>query len=350
MLVSAERRDRRSDRQPVDPLGRDRRLSSRCATTCWSRRRTSSTRSPPRWRRRCRTTPSTARPRPPARRPASISTPPAGSNGNRINLTYTDTLTNTQHQVSIVRVDDPAALPLGNDATADPNDEVIGVDFSGGMAAVVTQLNALFGGGLQFSNPSGTTLQVLDDGAAQHHRRRRVVDDARPRRRWPTAAAALPFFTDGGRPLHRRDQRGRLAERRLCRPHRGQSGAARRSVQARAVRRRHQRPAIRRGRICIYDRLTGRGVRVLARHRPRHASVAVHRHVPRLSAAGAQHAGRGGAERREPRAGPGRGGQRAQAARQRCVRRQYRRGNGQSAHAADRLWRQRARDVARCGT
>ena len=33
-------------------------------------------------------------------------------NGNRINLTYTDTATNTQHQVSIVRVDDPSALPL----------------------------------------------------------------------------------------------------------------------------------------------------------------------------------------------------------------------------------------------
>jgi flagellar hook-associated protein 1 FlgK len=86
-------------------------------------------------------------------------------NGNRINLTYTDTLTNTQHQVSIVRVDDPAALPLDDSVTADPNDEVVGVDFSGGLASVVTQLNALFGPGLQFSNPSGATLQVLDDGA-----------------------------------------------------------------------------------------------------------------------------------------------------------------------------------------
>ena len=65
-----------------------------------------------------------------------------------------------------MRVDDPAALPLDNSATADPNDEVIGVDFSGGLASVVTQLNALFGAKLQFSNPSGTTLQVLDDGAA----------------------------------------------------------------------------------------------------------------------------------------------------------------------------------------
>src|SRR6266702_2630647 len=34
--------------------------------------------------------------------------------GNSINLTYTDTTTNTQHQLTIVRVDDPTALPLSN--------------------------------------------------------------------------------------------------------------------------------------------------------------------------------------------------------------------------------------------
>ena len=85
-------------------------------------------------------------------------------NGNRLNLTYTDTLTNTKHQVSIVRVDDPAALPLSNSATADPNDEVFGVDFSGGLASVVAQLNTQFGGSLSFSNPSGNTIEVLDDG------------------------------------------------------------------------------------------------------------------------------------------------------------------------------------------
>src|ERR1043166_1445554 len=86
--------------------------------------------------------------------------------GNRINLTYTDTTTNTKHNVSIIRVDDPSVLPLGNGVTSDPNDEVFGVDFSGGLASVVTQLNAQFGGTLTFSNPSGTTLEVLDDGGA----------------------------------------------------------------------------------------------------------------------------------------------------------------------------------------
>ena len=61
-------------------------------------------------------------------------------------LTYTDTATGTQQQVTIVRVDDPTALPLSTTlATAYPNDKVIGVDFSGGIGAVVTQLNAALG-------------------------------------------------------------------------------------------------------------------------------------------------------------------------------------------------------------
>ena len=60
--------------------------------------------------------------------------------GNTINLTYTDNATNTQHNVTIVRVDDPAALPLSN-AGGNPNNPVIGVNFSGGMASVVSQLD-----------------------------------------------------------------------------------------------------------------------------------------------------------------------------------------------------------------
>ena len=85
--------------------------------------------------------------------------------GNSINLTYTDTATNTPHQITIVRVDDPTALPLPNTA-ASPNDKVIGVNFQGGMASIVSQLTAAVGNtNLQFSNPSGSTLRVLDNGA-----------------------------------------------------------------------------------------------------------------------------------------------------------------------------------------
>jgi flagellar hook-associated protein 1 len=84
--------------------------------------------------------------------------------GNTVNLTYTDVATNTQHNVTIVRVDDPAALPLSNTGSA-PNSQVIGVNFTGGMASVVSQLNTALGGAnLQFSNPSGSTLRVVDSG------------------------------------------------------------------------------------------------------------------------------------------------------------------------------------------
>jgi flagellar hook-associated protein 1 len=86
--------------------------------------------------------------------------------GNTINLTYTDSATNTPHQITIVRVDDPTALPLPNTA-ASPNDKVIGVNFTGGIASIVAQITAAVGNtNLQFSNPAGTTLRVLDNGSA----------------------------------------------------------------------------------------------------------------------------------------------------------------------------------------
>src|SRR5262249_11043983 len=58
----------------------------------------------------------------------AVAGPPAGfsvntSNvlpGNTINLTYTDAATNTQHQISIVNVTDPQALPLKNATNANP--------------------------------------------------------------------------------------------------------------------------------------------------------------------------------------------------------------------------------------
>lgn len=119
--------------------------------------------------------------------------------GNTINLTYTDTATQKQHNVTIVRVDDPAALPLANTATTDPNDEVIGVDFSGGIASVVNQLNAKFNGRLQFSAPGGSTLRVVDDGVPN-------LTDVNSLSVTTTASsltgggAQLPFFTDGTDP------------------------------------------------------------------------------------------------------------------------------------------------------
>jgi flagellar hook-associated protein 1 FlgK len=138
---------------------------------------------------------------------AAVTGPPAGfdldlSNvqpGNSINLTYTDTATNTKHQVTILRVDDPAALPLQNTATADPNDQVIGINFTGGMASIVAQLNIALGGAhLQFSNPAGSTLRLVDDNTSAA-----VVNAASTTTTASSLAngnAQLPLFTDGGTP------------------------------------------------------------------------------------------------------------------------------------------------------
>ena len=121
------------------------------------------------------------------------------SNGNTIQVSYTDA-SNVQHNITIVRVDDPSALPLSNSATPDPNDTVIGVNFSGGPAAVAAQLNTALGAtGLQFSNPTGTTLEVLNGGAAT------ITVNAASTTTTATSltggSGALPLFTDGTTPF-----------------------------------------------------------------------------------------------------------------------------------------------------
>lgn len=120
--------------------------------------------------------------------------------GNMINLAYTDTATNTQHQITIMRVDDPGALPLPPTTTSNPNDKVVGVNFAGGMASILAQINSALGAtGLQFSNTSGNTLRVLDDGAGGQL----DVDAASTTvtmTSLTSGSAALPFFLDGTKP------------------------------------------------------------------------------------------------------------------------------------------------------
>ncbi len=131
----------------------------------------------------------------------AVAGPPAGfdvdtSNllpGNTINLTYIDKATNTQREISIVNVNDPTALPLKNAANANP--QQVGVDLSGGMAAVVAALNAALGGNhLIFSNPAGSTLRVVDDGSNS------IVVKAASATKTITSLASgnpqLPLFTD----------------------------------------------------------------------------------------------------------------------------------------------------------
>jgi flagellar hook-associated protein 1 FlgK len=120
--------------------------------------------------------------------------------GNTINLVYSDSGTGQQHRVTIVRVDDPDALPLPSSATADPGDEVFGVDFSGGIGPALAALNARFNGKLSFSNPTGSVLQVVDDGTANNTD---LVSASTTKTLTSLTAggAELPFFTDAASPF-----------------------------------------------------------------------------------------------------------------------------------------------------
>lgn len=128
----------------------------------------------------------------------AVTGPPAGfsldvSNvlpGNTVNLTYTNGA--TRQQVSIVNVTDPSALPLPNLPNANP--QVIGINFSGAMASVVSQLNAALGtSNLQFSNPSGSILQVVGNSAATVNAASTTTTAAS----LAGGSAQLPLFTDG---------------------------------------------------------------------------------------------------------------------------------------------------------
>jgi flagellar hook-associated protein 1 len=115
--------------------------------------------------------------------------------GNMINLTYTDNTTGTQQQVQIVRVDDPTALPLSSPPGVSPR--VIGVNFSGGLASVVSQLNAALGPNhLQFSTPSGNTLRVTNDATSGATVTAASVTSTVSS--LTSGSPQLPLFTDAG--------------------------------------------------------------------------------------------------------------------------------------------------------
>src|SRR5215469_3752235 len=118
--------------------------------------------------------------------------------GNSIQVTYTSTATNTQHTVTIEQVSDPSALPLPNSA-ANSNNQVIGVDFSAGLASAINQLNQALGANLQFSNPSGTTLEILNSPTNSA-----VVDSVSTNSTVTSLTSGspqLPLFLDGATPI-----------------------------------------------------------------------------------------------------------------------------------------------------
>src|SRR5262245_45016627 len=118
--------------------------------------------------------------------------------GNTVQITYTDA-SSVQHRITVVRVEDPAALPLSDSLTADPNDRVVGISFAGGAAMVASRLTAALGStGMQFSNPSGSLLQVLNGGLAT------TVDTLSATATMTSLTSGnpqLPLFTDAAAPF-----------------------------------------------------------------------------------------------------------------------------------------------------
>jgi flagellar hook-associated protein 1 FlgK len=117
--------------------------------------------------------------------------------GNVVTLDAVLTPAGTTRRFSFVRVEDPSQLPLPATATADPTDTVFGISFAGGAASVATQIQAALGAGYAVSNPAGTTLRILDDGAAGTTN----VTGLRANATVTTTTSgnpALPLFVDGG--------------------------------------------------------------------------------------------------------------------------------------------------------
>lgn len=142
---------------------------------------------------------------------SAVAGPPAGFDvdlagaapGNTVNITYTDTTTNTQRQITLVNVTDPAALPLQNAANANPMQ--VGVNFSAGMGAIASALSAtLSGAHLSFSaapSPAtATTLRITDDGTGLA----KVNSSAATKTisSLTSGSPQLPLFTDGSTALY----------------------------------------------------------------------------------------------------------------------------------------------------
>ena len=153
------------------------------------------------------------------------------SNGNTIQVSYTDG-SSVQHNITIVRVDDPSALPLSNAATANPNDTVIGVDFSGGPA--------VGGDAAQYRARRDRAAVFQSIGHVTGSRRQRITRNHRECRlddgdgdvldRGIRRASAFCRRRDG---VHRRVYVGWCREHGLRRADRGQQRADRRSLETR---------------------------------------------------------------------------------------------------------------------
>jgi len=117
--------------------------------------------------------------------------------GNNVTVNYTTSPGSTPHTLTIEDVTDPSALPL---PSPDPNNPVVGVDFSGNMAGAISTLNGILNSKLQFSNPSGTTLQVLNGGPSTGVNITSVTSTT-TQTSLSGGTSQLPLFTDGSTPF-----------------------------------------------------------------------------------------------------------------------------------------------------
>ncbi len=116
--------------------------------------------------------------------------------GNSLQLTYTDS-GNVQHAITIVSLGAGGTLPLQT-TPSNPNDQIVGIDFSGGINSVASQLNAAFGANLQFSNSSGA-LEAVNAAASGN-----VVNSLSATSTVASLTGGspqLPLFTDGTAPI-----------------------------------------------------------------------------------------------------------------------------------------------------
>jgi flagellar hook-associated protein 1 FlgK len=79
-------------------------------------------------------------------------------NGNPITVSVTSG--GVPRTITFVKASSAAGAAA---ATASGNN-VVGIDFSGGMASVATQIGTALGTGFTASNPAGSTLRIVDDG------------------------------------------------------------------------------------------------------------------------------------------------------------------------------------------
>lgn len=116
--------------------------------------------------------------------------------GNEITLDYTIQPAGTKGTYTFIRVDNPASLPLPPSASANPNDTVVGIDFSGGIGPAVAAIQAALGAGFTVSNPAGNTLRIVDDGAG-NTRDVNALSASITNTALTGQGAELPFFVDG---------------------------------------------------------------------------------------------------------------------------------------------------------